>query len=100
MDYSVETSGQTTTLILGGQFTSKDRREFDDVIKSIVEKDGSTVEVNMASLSYLDSVGLGMLITLRAEVEMAEKSIALISPRGDVKDALYMSCFDRLFDIK
>ncbi len=100
MQHSIIASDGVVTLHLSGQFTSQDRKGFDDVIKTVLSNREPVVQVDLAELLYMDSVGLGMLITLRAEVEAAKKSISLHNPSGDVKEALYLACFDRLFEIK
>ncbi|MCW9045405.1 MAG: STAS domain-containing protein [Alphaproteobacteria bacterium] len=100
MQHSIDSENGNIILKLSGQFTAQDRRGFDDVIKSVLIKDGASVQVELDELLYMDSVGLGMLITLRAEVEKASKSICLCNPIGDVKEALFLACFDRLFEIK
>jgi len=53
----------------------------------------------MKNLAYMDSVGLGMMITLRDEAEKKGITASISNPSGDVKDLLEMACFDRLFSI-
>lgn len=99
MQHKIRKDGDVVVLGLEGQLTSKDRSEFVEMIPSLLGEGKGSVRVDLKNLVYMDSVGLGMMITLRDEAEKKGMVTAIANPTGDVKELLEMACFDRLFEI-
>jgi len=98
VQHKIRQDGNITILEITGQLTSKDRGAFIGLLPTLLSNGGS-VCVDMKNLAYMDSVGLGMMITLRDEAEKKGITASISNPSGDVKDLLEMACFDRLFSI-
>lgn len=99
MDYEIETSTNALTLHLKGQLLSTDRDQFNGLIPKILSSPEQMIVINMGELTYMDSVGLGLLITIRDEAMDQNKTCAIHSPKGDVAELLAMASFERLFEI-
>jgi anti-sigma B factor antagonist len=94
--YEITNDGGRAALKLREQMTYADRQAFDQLVPGLV-KQGKAVVVDMASLEYMDSAGLGMLLTLRDQAEKAGLKVSIRGAQGDVKELLRLSCFDTLF---
>ncbi len=99
MFHSIKQHGDQVTLVLSGQFTSRDRGEFIKLIPSFFISNSKSIVIDMAELSYMDSVGLGMLVSLRDEAGKKGIRASITNPAGEVKELLELACFDRLFAI-
>ena len=59
-----------------------------------------TIEVNLASVDYLDSSALGMLLMLRERATAAGKKLKLCKPGASVAQILEIANFAKLFTIE
>ncbi len=100
MDHKIEENEGKTVVKLTGQLIASDREEFDGLINQVFTSGVKTVDLQMTDLTYMDSVGLGMLVTLRDEAEKHDANVDLVDPQGNVKALLEMARFDILFNIR
>ncbi|KIL97142.1 hypothetical protein CCC_00203 [Paramagnetospirillum magnetotacticum MS-1] len=99
MKYELSDAGGQRVLVLRDQLTDADRAVMETVIPQLLAGGVKTVCVDLERLDYMDSAGLGMLLTMRDRAGKAGVQIRLSKPRGDVKDLLALACFDTLFTI-
>jgi anti-anti-sigma factor len=100
MDKNIVKNGETVVISIAGQLISSDRIEFDSVLADVFTTDVKAVEVELSKLAYIDSVGLGMLISLRDEAEKNGATVELVGPQRNVQTLLNMVRFDILFTIR
>lgn len=100
MKYNISDSGGGRILEFREQLTFADRVAVDAVIAQALAGTISTLAVDLERLDYMDSAGLGMLLTLRDRAGKSNIQIRLVKPRGDVKELLALACFDTLFTIE
>jgi len=100
MDHSISEEGSKAVINLAGQLVSSDRDEFERVVSDVLQSGAENVDVHMSELTYMDSVGLGMLVGMRDEAEKHDVTVNLVEPQGNVKTLLDMARFDILFNIR
>lgn len=100
MKYEITDDEAGPTLILRDQVTFADREVFDSVIDKLLARKRRQVAVDLSALDYMDSAGLGMLLTLRDRAERAGSDVTLRRPRSEVRELLVLACFDTLFTIE
>lgn len=100
MKYEVKTEGDRTRLHLQDQLVHGDRVQFERVVSEVLAGRPSQVEVDFSALTYMDSAGLGFLLTLREKATAARATVVLAKPTGIVKDILDLARFDTLFAIR
>lgn len=100
MRYEIADDARGPTLVLRETLTFADRDEFDRVIDKLLARKPTVVLADLANLDYMDSAGLGMLLTLRDRSERAGAEVRLRSPKADVRELLALACFDSLFAIE
>jgi anti-sigma B factor antagonist len=98
--YEIADEDAGPTLVLRDQLTFADREVFDTVIDKLLARKGRAVAVDLSGLDYMDSAGLGMLLTLRDHAERAGAQVRLRRPRAEVRELLELACFDSLFTIE
>jgi len=89
-----------TVLALSDQLVDADRAVFERVVGQVVSSGARTIEVDFSELKYMDSAGLGLLLTLREQAEKVRAQVVLASPKGSVREILELARFDTLFSIR
>ena len=100
MKYEITDDEAGPTLMLRDQLTFADREVFDAVIDKLVARQRARMVVDLSALDYMDSAGLGMLLTLRDRAEKAGADVLLRRPKSEVRELLVLACFDTLFTIE
>ncbi|NFV80667.1 STAS domain-containing protein [Magnetospirillum aberrantis] len=100
MKYEITDDETGPTLMLRDQLTFADREVFDNVIDKLLARQRRVVAVDLSALDYMDSAGLGMLLTLRDRAERVGADVVLRRPRSEVRELLVLACFDTLFKIE
>lgn len=98
MKYEIKNEGGSTVLHLFTELTLADRDEFERIVPQVISGTQS-VTVDMQGLTYMDSAGLGMLLTLKEKADPSGASISIRNAEGEVKELLDLACFDTLFSI-
>lgn len=100
MKYEITDDEAGPTLMLRDQLTFADREVFDAVIDKLLARQRRGMVVDLSALDYMDSAGLGMLLTLRDRAERAGADVVLRRPKSEVRELLVLACFDTLFTIE
>lgn len=100
MKYEIIDAEGGPTVFLKDQLTFADRDGFDTVIDKLLARRKPVVTVDLSGLDYMDSAGLGMLLTLRDRAEHAGCEVGIRNPRSEVRELLDLACFDTLFTIE
>ncbi len=69
------------------------------IVETITSSPAMGIEVDLGQTSYLDSSGLGVLLTAREMARKVQKEVVLTHCRGEVRNILQVARFDRLFSI-
>jgi len=99
MEYKIERSEGRTALHLSGQLLESDRSAFEALFPKLVEFGASQIEIELSLLGYMDSIGLGLLVTLHGWAKRTGIPVVLKQPKGDVRELLISASIDRLMPI-
>lgn len=100
MKYEIIDADIGPTLVLRDQLTFGDRGAFETVIDKLLVRRKARITTDLNNLDYMDSAGLGMLLTLRDRAQQEGVQVVLRNPRADVRELLDLACFDTLFAIE
>ncbi len=101
MNASTMLSGNVATVILIGRFDNSTYRAFTNEVNVALGADAAReVQIDLGSLSYIDSSALGHLLVAREKAQHFGKAISLANATGDVKRVLRVANFQKLFAIK
>ncbi len=56
--------------------------------------------MDMSRVEYIDSSGLGVMVSVLKKVKHAEGKLVLISPKSSVKQILSLTNLDKVFNIQ
>jgi anti-anti-sigma factor len=92
--------GNTATISLGGNFSFSAHREFKSAYRNQLSNSSiGNIVINLAAVEYLDSSALGMLLVMRDNVQLANKSLVLASPSSITQRTFDIAGFEQLFTI-
>ena len=97
MKYQISRQASRVVLSLSDQLTISDGAEFDAMVPKLLDAGSSSISVNLENLEYMDSAGLGYLLTLREHADRQHANVTLSKPFGAVKELLELARFDTLF---
>ena len=91
---------KTTTVTCHGRLTSQNSHEIEAVVRPIIQS-GGTILIDLTDLLYLDSSGLGALVTLKVSaINKGYCKLALINLSPKVKQMLTLTNLTQLFSQK
>jgi len=94
------TSQDGKTIIgLQGRFDFNAHREFREAVDLAMKESAHEIHVDLASVDYLDSSALGMLLMLRDKAKGVGKEVALANARGSVRQVIDIANFGKLFAV-
>jgi anti-anti-sigma factor len=100
MKHEIAQVAGATVIRLQGQLVFGDRMAFDRAASDALSQSAGQLSVDLAGLDYMDSAGLGFLITLREQASKKGVSVVLTNPTGKVSQLLSLARFDMLFSIR
>lgn len=99
MEFQINQSGDTATVSLEGQLNFSSNEKFESLLDKLVKLKPGKVVFNLAGLSQIDSVGLGLLYIAQEDLTGAGASLALSSPREAVLRLLELTEAHKTFTI-
>ncbi len=90
-----------TVLDLSGRITlGEGSVTLRDAIRDLINKDQKSILLNLGDVSYLDSSGLGELVTAYTSVKNAGGELKLLNLTKKVQDLLQITKLYTVFDVK
>ena len=99
MDISVKYQQENVILRVSGSILGEDRIQLSDKIQELVDSGGKNVVLNFQDVDLMDSVGLGMLVALRASLMRREVRLLLSNVDRSVKSLLLITKLNNVFDL-
>lgn len=99
MNYTDTILADRLVLVLSGRLTFADAAHFPEIVDRIRGNGSAIVEIDMAALEFLDSSGLGLILTAYDAAHRAGMQMAIRNARGHVLDGLKRARFDHLMAV-
>ena len=74
-------------------------KSFQDQVLEAYRPLNKDLTFDLANLDYIDSTGLGAIITVYKEVMEKGKKLSVINPKKNIKKLFYITELDSLFEI-
>lgn len=99
MQVSYAANGNKARITLNGDFTFEAHRDFKQSTMQALEQPGlEEIEIDFASVDYMDSAALGMLLLLKERA--AGCKVVLCNCRGTVWAVLDIANFGKIFEVR
>lgn len=100
MDYTVEHVGTNRAVVsFSGRLDAGSVPEFKRKLKAIAAERAAYLLIDLAAVDFIDSSGLGGLVSVFKTVRDQGGTLALVHVTGPVQAALELTCLDRVFRI-
>ena len=100
MKSSVRQHGKVTVVDLSGKITIGDGDiKLRDAVNALLEEGRKSIILNLSSVSYMDSAGIGELVACFKRALERKASVKLVNPSGKVQDLLILTRLQEIFEI-
>ncbi|WP_036221808.1 STAS domain-containing protein [Mesoaciditoga lauensis] len=86
-------------IMLTGELDAYHSIEFKEKMMEIIKGHGDKILLDMTDLSYIDSAGLGALVSLLKRASENSKELRLFGLRGNVKKIFELTRLNMVFNI-
>jgi len=100
MDYAIEISDQEALVRVNGRLTFTDHVKMRSLIKELSLNKVKRQVLELASLEFIDSAGIGMLLIAREELSKVDKQFVLRKADGQVRRVLTVAQLGRLITLE
>ncbi|MBL0939808.1 MAG: STAS domain-containing protein [Gemmatimonadaceae bacterium] len=99
MSFSLERTDDVTIVTVQGQLVVTNRQEFKQAILDAVEQGSTTVVIDFTDASYIDSSGLGALVSLSRRLRDAGGDLRLVGLSDELRTLFELTRLDALFPL-
>jgi anti-anti-sigma factor len=100
MEYAIDIKDQEAQVRLSGRLTFNDHAKLRTLIKEMQQNVVKRQILDLASLEFVDSAGIGMLLIAREELANCDKQFILRRAGGQVKRVLTVAQLGKLMTIE
>ena len=97
MPFAIETAGEVLVVAVVGQLVVGNRQEFKQTVLDEVEKGVKRILIDFTETGYVDSSGLGALVSLSKRLREAGGSLRLAALNEDLRTLFELTRLDTLF---
>lgn len=99
MPFVIETVGAVLVVAVVGQLVVGNRQEFKQTVLDEVEEGARRVLVDFSETGYVDSSGLGALVSLNKRLREAGGELRLAALNDDMRTLFELTRLDTLFQL-
>src|SRR5262245_59302194 len=99
MSFSVSQRGETVVVTVEGQLVVANRRQLKQAVLDEIDRGGRRFVIDFANASYIDSAGLGVLVSLSKKIRENRGQLLLENLNEDLRTLFELTKLDTLFDI-
>ena len=99
MDIKVRTSGKWQIMDIAGHIKGSEVSHFRFAVQRAMAAQQLFLAANLKDVGFIDSSGVGMLITCHQDLKAAGGRLLLMNLSDDIYDLFEMTSIDRLFEI-
>lgn len=99
MSFSLERNDDVLIVTVDGQLVVTNRQEFKQAILDAVEQGARLVVVDFSTSGYIDSSGLGALVSLSRRLRETGGDLRLVGLNEDLRSLFELTRLDALFPL-
>jgi anti-sigma B factor antagonist len=89
--------GETVVISVEGQLIAGNRQQLRDAVASAIDRGAHAFVIDFADTGYIDSAGLGALVSLSKRIRESNGSLRLINLNDDLRTLFELTKLDTLF---
>ena len=99
MTFQVQTEGDVTVVAVEGQLIVGNRQELKQTVLDALEAGSRQFLIDFAGTGYIDSSGLGVLVSLSKKIREHDGELRLANLNDDLRSLFELTKLDTLFQI-
>ncbi|HNU91819.1 MAG TPA: STAS domain-containing protein [Spirochaetota bacterium] len=99
MDITKRTKGEVVVLDIAGEIDLYNAPEIKDIINKLIEEQRYNVIINLEKVSYIDSSGIGALISSLSNLKKYQGGLKIINVYASVRKVFELTKLTSFFDI-
>ncbi len=99
MDINFREKGKWLVMDISGHIKGGEVSQFRAATQKCIKEEKRFLVANLADVGFIDSSGVGMLITCHQDLKTSGGRLVLINLSDDIYDLFEMTSIDRLFEI-
>jgi anti-sigma B factor antagonist len=92
-------SGDTVVVAIEGQLIAGNRQQLRDAITTELDRGATAFVIDFVETGYIDSAGLGVLVSLSKRVRESQGTLRLTNLNDDLRTLFELTKLDTLFDL-
>lgn len=85
---------------LEGELDVSTADKLKEYLHGLLEQEVVDMRINLSSLEYIDSTGLGVMIGVLKKLRTNDKEIYIINPKSNVKKIFTITGLDKIFKVE
>ena len=99
MQLDLRENGSISILVLSGALTSSGEGQLTEATDTLLAADRTDILLDLSELEYMDSVGIGELVSSYRTITGLGGALKIIRPSSKVRDALSLAKLLPIFEI-
>lgn len=99
LSLSAQSKGKVVVLKLTGSLDATTSQKLDDAVTKLISDGHEKVVIDLSSLKFIASAGLGLLSSCRKRLKAAGGDLKLAAPTAEVLDVFELLSFTKVFSI-
>jgi anti-sigma B factor antagonist len=95
----VQTQGDTLAITGLKELAAANSQSFRDQVRAALTEDQKNIEIDLSEAMFVDSCGLGALISLHKAVCARKGQVRLLHPTPPVRQILELTRMHRIFEV-
>ncbi|HNR87614.1 MAG TPA: STAS domain-containing protein [Spirochaetota bacterium] len=91
MEYQIVESQDIVTIIANGPIEMRSIKDFKDKLLEMGDSTDKNIEIDLSHVDYMDSTGIGLLITLLKKQKKKDKQLRIVNATPRVLSLLELS---------
>lgn len=100
MKHSIKVSGNQVSVILSGKIYAHDAGVIRDELIEKIEQGAADIRINLSEVLYIDSSGLGVLVTVHKRTKSVNGRLVLTGVQGIVEELFKRTRLDKVLIIE
>lgn len=91
MQVQIQETGTTFDIYVEGEIEMSTIKAFRDRLYDLIEHSGKNISVDLSKVSYIDSSGIGVLLTAARELKKRGRSLKIENPSERIQGVIKIS---------
>jgi len=99
MESTIEQHGKHTLVTVEGEVDYFHLTQFKELMKPLIEGTDKSIIIDLKGVSFMDSSGIGVLVTSHKKMQKKDSHFALLNVPGDIMTLLKLGTIEKFLTI-